>query len=212
MMKKIIQTISFSVLSLSLLTGCQFLNIKPDPVLSESVGKANALTIDSGRVMTDNQQSFESKLALINQAKTSIDLVYFIVSDDYSSSVFASRLIAASQRGVKVRLLVDYVTNYSRLDWFSMLEAGGGENLTVRFYGRPTNNMIKDAVYMTLGCNEVAPREDKSACSKEKLGKIEALFQAEKIAGKSAESLNISNINVAESGLFLSGFYGKNTD
>jgi phosphatidylserine/phosphatidylglycerophosphate/cardiolipin synthase-like enzyme len=212
MMKKIIQPLLFSVLSLLFLTGCQLPNIKLDPILSESVGKVSALSIDSGRVITDNQQSFESKVALIDQAKESIDLVYFIVSDDYSSSVFASRLIAASQRGVKVRLLVDYVTNYSRLDWFSMLEKEGGENLTVRFYGRPTNNMIKDAVYMTLGCNEVAPREDKSACSQEKLAKIGALFQAEKIEGVSAESLNISNLNLAESGLFLSGFYGKNID
>jgi len=211
-MKKMIQTISLSVLPLSLLSGCQFSDIKPKPVVSESVGKVSSLAIDSGKVITDNQYAFETKLALIDQAKTSIDLVYFIVSDDYSSSVFASRLIAASQRGVKVRLLVDYVTNYSRLDWFSMLEVEGRENLTVRFYGRPSNNMIKDAVYMTLGCNEVAPREDRSACSQEKLEKIEVLFQAEKIAGTPAESLNISNLNLAESGLFLSGFYGKNVD
>ncbi len=211
-MKKMIQTMSLLVLSLSLLTACQFPNIKPQSILSESVGKVNSLAIDSGQVITDNQHSFEAKLALIDQAKESIDLVYFIVSDDYSSSVFAKHLIAASQRGVKVRLLVDYVTNYSRLDWFSMLEWEGGGNLIVRFYGRPTNNMIKDAVYMTLGCNDVAPREDKSACSQEKLAQIETLFQAEKIDGVLAESLNISNLNLAESGLFLSGFYGKNID
>ncbi|VAW45164.1 hypothetical protein MNBD_GAMMA04-2214 [hydrothermal vent metagenome] len=211
-MKKMIQTILLSVLSLSLLTACQFPNIKPQSMLSERVGKVSSLAIDSGQVITDNQQSFEAKLALIDQAKESIDLVYFIMSDDYSSSVFANHLIAASQRGVKVRLLVDYATNYSRLDWFSMLEWEGGGNLIVRFYGRPTNNMIKDAVYMTLGCNDVAPREDKSACSQEKLAKIETLFQAEKIDGVLAESLNISNLNLAESGLFLSGFYGKNVD
>ncbi|MCF6345277.1 MAG: phospholipase D-like domain-containing protein [Thiomicrorhabdus sp.] len=211
-MQKIIQIASV-FLSLSLLSGCQFSNVKQsNSALSDGTGEVSPLVIDSGTVITDNQQAFEEKLALINQATKSIDLVYFIFSDDYSSSVLASHLIAASQRGVKVRLLVDYVTNYSRLDWFSMLEAEGGGNLSVRFYGRPTYNMIKDAVYMTLGCNDSAPRADKSACSKEKLAKIERIFQSEKIEGVSAESLNISNINLAESGLFLSGFYGKNTD
>ncbi len=211
-MQKIVQVVSVC-LSLSLLSGCQSLNIKThSPVLSEQLGQVSSLVIDSGTVITDNQQAFDAKIALIDQAKESIDLVYFIFSDDYSSSVLASHLIAASQRGVKIRLLVDYVTNYSRLDWFSMLEVEGGGNLTVRFYGRPTQNMIKDAVYMTLGCNEVAPREDKSACSQEKLSKIESVFQAEKIDGVPTESLNISNINLAESGLFLSGLYGKNID
>ena len=211
-MQKMVQ-IAFVCLSLTLLSGCQLLNVKQSsPILSDRMGEVSPLVIDSGTVITDNQQAFEEKLALINQATKSIELAYFIFSDDYSSSVLASHLIAASQRGVKVRLLVDYVTNYSRLDWFSMLEAEGGGNLSVRFYGRPTHNMVKDAVYMTLGCNDSAPRADKNACSQEKLAKIERIFQAEKIEGTSAELLNISNINLAESGLFLSGFYGKNTD
>ncbi|VAW45151.1 hypothetical protein MNBD_GAMMA03-1402, partial [hydrothermal vent metagenome] len=174
-MKRAIQIASLCVLSLLFLSACQFPNIKSKSESSKNTGAVNSFAINSGNIITDNQQSFKTKLTLIDQAKESIDLAYFIVSDDYSSSVFASHLIAASQRGVKVRLLVDYVTNYSRLDWFSMLEAEGGGNLTVRFYGRPTNNMIKDAVYMTLGCSELVPREDKSICSQEKLEKIEAL-------------------------------------
>ncbi|HIE40076.1 MAG TPA: hypothetical protein EYP76_01440, partial [Thiomicrorhabdus sp.] len=211
-MKKTVKVVSVC-LSLFLLSGCQLLNVKKQsPVLSEQLGQVNSLVIDSGVVITDNQQAFDSKISLIDQANESIDLVYFIFSDDYSSSVLARHLIDASQRGVKIRLLVDYVTNYSRLDWFSMLESEGGGNLNVRFYGRPTQNMIKDAVYMTLGCSDIAPKEDKSACSQEKLAKIESVFQAEKIDGVSADTLNISNINLAGSGLFLSGLYGKNID
>ncbi len=206
--KKPVQLV-FILLSVSLLSACELFNTRP--VLSESVGKVEALSIDSGRVITDNQRSFDAKLALIDQATKSIDLVYFIFADDYSSSVLASHLIMASKRGIKVRLLVDYVTNYSRLDWFSMLEQEGGGNLTVRFYGRPTNNMVKDAAYMTMGCSDAVSVNDRSACSNEKLNQIKMLFSAERLKGKKAESLNISNLNVANSGLFLSGLYAKNT-
>ncbi len=210
-MKGILRIALLCLLPVLFLGACQHAN-NVRPLLRESVGQIDNLAVASGAVITDNQQSFDAKLALIDQARQSIDLVYFIFSDDYSSSVLATRLIAASKRGVKIRVLVDYVTNYSRLDWFSMLESEGGDNLTVRFYGRPTHNMIKDAVYMTLGCSDTAPRADKSACSKEKLDQIEQLFKSETINGISAESINISNLRMGESGLFLSGLYGKNAD
>jgi len=206
-----LRAILLCLLSVFFLSACQSVGYIR-PLLHESIGQIDNLVIASGTVITDNQHSFDAKLALIDQAEQTIDLVYFIFSDDYSSSVLATRLIAASQRGVKVRMLVDYVTNYSRLDWFSMLESEGGGNLTVRFYGRPTYNMIKDAVYMTLGCGDAAPGTDRSACSKEKLGHIEKLFASEVINGVSAESVNISNLRMGESGLFLSGLFGKNAD
>jgi len=209
-MKEILRLL-LCLLSVLFLGACQNFG-DTRPLLQENIGQIDNLAIASGTVITDNQQSFDAKLALIDQAKESIDLVYFIFSDDYSSSVLATRLIAASKRGVKIRVLVDYVTNYSRLDWFSMLESESGDNLTVRFYGRPTHNMIKDAVYMTLGCTDAAPRADRSACSQEKLRRIEQLFRSETIRGVSARILNISNLQMGESGLFLSGLYGKNAD
>lgn len=210
-MKGILRITLLCLLSVLFLGACQNAN-NVRPLLRENIGQVDNLAIASGTVITDNQQSFDAKLALVDRAEKSIDLVYFIFSDDYSSSVLASHLIAAGKRGVKIRLLVDYVTNYSRLDWFSMLESEGGGNLTVRFYGRPTHNMIKDAVYMTLGCSDTAPRDDRSACSKDKLGQIEKLFKSEIIGGAPAESVNISNLRMGESGLFLSGLYGKNAD
>ncbi len=210
-MKGVSRNILFCLLSVLLLSACQHAdNIRP--LLRENIGQIDNLAIASGTVITDNQQAFDAKLALVDQATQSIDLVYFIFSDDYSSAVLARQLIAASKRGVKIRILVDYVTNYSRLDWFSMLESEGGSNLMVRFYGRPTHNMVKDAAYMTLGCSDAAPRTDRSACSKEKLDQIEQLFKTETINGVSAEAVNISNLSLGESGLFLSGLYGKNID
>lgn len=171
-----------------------------------------ALKFSSARMITGNDAAFRSKLALINDAKTSIDAMYYIYSDDYSSSVLSEALLAAAQRGVKVRLPIDYHTNYKNLDFFTMLEKKGSlgrGSLQVRFYNRPTLEIVKDAVYLTMGCGkEAAPSN--TGCGAAKIAEIERLFAGETLDGTPAAALNISNLNIGNSGLFLSGLYAKN--
>jgi phosphatidylserine/phosphatidylglycerophosphate/cardiolipin synthase-like enzyme len=172
------------------------------------------LSIKNGRVLTDNDDAFETKLDLISRADSSIDLAYYIFSDDYSSSLMARELLAATQRGVRVRLLLDYHSHYQALDYFRMLEHFGKQgsgSLSVRFYNRPTRNIIKDAVFMTLGCGQ-EKTESRAGCSEDKFQEIDQLFADEKSAGISTEGRNISNINTGNSGLFLSGLYAKNPE
>lgn len=166
----------------------------------------------TARVITDNDAAFLSKLKLVEGAKSSIDLMYYIYADDYSSSTLSRALIDAAGRGVKVRLLVDYHTNYGRLDLFSLLEREGGGNLRVRFYNRPTKNIVQDAVFMTMGCSPATSAPGTEACSAEKFAAIDRLFADEAIDGQPVGSRNISNLNIGNSGLFLSGLYAKRPD
>jgi hypothetical protein len=109
-------------------------------------------------------------------------------------------------------MLLDYHTNYKHLDMFSMMQTygnSGAGSLEVRFYNRPTKNMIKDAVYLTLGCGDVQNIVDLSSCSGAKYNQIERMFASETIDGTPVGQRNISNLNIANSGLFLSGLYGK---
>jgi putative cardiolipin synthase len=170
------------------------------------------LQISDGHVYTDNDEAFASKLRMIAGARTSIDLSYYIFTDDESSSKLIKALLAATRRGVTVRLLVDYATNYNDLDLFSMLEAEGNGKLQVRLYGRPTANIVKDAVFMTMGCGKHTAPHPPTACSTEKFAAIDKLFADEKIGGVPAASRNISNLNIGNSGLFLSGLYAKRGD
>ena len=172
------------------------------------------LSIEHGRVLTDNDDAFETKLALIRQATSSIDLAYYIFSDDYSSSLMARELLAATQRGVRVRMLLDYHSHYQALNYFRMLEYFGNKesgSLSVRFYNRPTRNIIKDAVFMTLGCGQ-NNTNSKAECSEDKFREIDQLFADEKTGEISAKEKNVSNINTGNSGLFLSGLYAKNPE
>ncbi|MEA2604292.1 MAG: hypothetical protein QOF89_5284 [Acidobacteriota bacterium] len=205
-MRRLKMAVPGGLLLALVLTGCSSLpkpggpGGPPPPVLQ----------IRTARLLTDNDAAFQSKLEAIRGASRSLDLMYYIYSDDYSSSVLTKALLDAAKRGVKVRLLVDYATNYKHLDMFSMMEAQGNGNLEVRLYGRPTRNIVQDAAFLTMGCG----REDPGAkapgqCGKEKLARVDQLFAGEKVEGVPASDLDVSNLNVENSGLFLSGFYAK---
>ncbi|GFE59169.1 hypothetical protein [Geobacter sp. AOG1] len=173
---------------------------------------AGPLSASEARIITDNDAAFLSKLRMIEGARTSIDLMYYIYADDQSSSVLTKALIDAARRGVTVRLLVDYHTNYRHLDLFSLVEKESNGNLRVRFYNRPTRNIIKDAVYLTMGCSRETAAAKPEACSAEKFAAIDRLFADETIDGRPATDRNISNLNIGNSGLFLSGLYSKRGD
>lgn len=172
-----------------------------------------ALHAENAIVLTDNDDAFLHKLHMIENAKRSVDLAYFIFADDYSSSAMIKALIQAAQRGVRVRLLVDYHTNYKNLDMFSMMEHYGNKgsgSLQVRFYNRPSKHIVKDAVYLTMGCGEVMRGEGNQGCAQAKYNKIEEIFAGEFIHGEPIGDRNFSNLNIGGSGLFLSGLYSKN--
>ncbi len=54
-----------------------------------------------------NEEAFRWRLELIDRASTSIDAQYFIWKDDETSQLLFLRLLAAADRGVRVRLLLD---------------------------------------------------------------------------------------------------------
>ena len=167
----------------------------------EEQASAGPLAVANGRVEMDNDAAFADKLKLVEEAKHSLALAYYIFDDDYSSSRLSQALIDAAKRGVKVRLLVDYFSAYKDLDRFSWLEQQGGGGLEVRFYNRPTLEIVKDAAFLTLSCADVGVKT--TACDAEKLQAVDGHFAAD--AGQP-----YTNQSFAGSGLFLSGLYGKN--
>ncbi|MEE8526892.1 MAG: phospholipase D-like domain-containing protein, partial [Thermoanaerobaculia bacterium] len=167
---------------------------------------------EKARVILDNDEAFATKLSLVESAASSIEMIYYVYWDDYSSSVFSEAVLAAVARGVDVRLLVDYATNYPKLDLFSMLEdaaAGGPGSLRVRFYNRPTRRIVQDAAFMTMDCSPALAEEpdaEEGGCDERKIEAIEHAFAGEEIGGRPVTG-NISNLDVGKSGLFLSGWY-----
>jgi putative cardiolipin synthase len=54
-----------------------------------------------------NQLALTARLALADEAATSLDVQYFIWQDDASGYLFSDRLLRAADRGVRVRVLMD---------------------------------------------------------------------------------------------------------
>ena len=59
------------------------------------------------RLLADGADALATRLALIDAARSSLDLQYFLISDDASGAQMLGALYAAAERGVRVRLLLD---------------------------------------------------------------------------------------------------------
>lgn len=58
-------------------------------------------------MLPDGREAYMARLAAVEAAQKMLDFQYFIWSDDVTGTVFAARLLAAADRGVKVRILLD---------------------------------------------------------------------------------------------------------
>lgn len=58
-------------------------------------------------MLPDGREAFLARLAMVEAAQRTLDLQYYIWRDDVVGTTFADRLLAAADRGVKVRLLLD---------------------------------------------------------------------------------------------------------
>tara|TARA_B100000749_G_C18450156_1_gene476129 strand:+ start:38234 stop:41017 length:2784 start_codon:yes stop_codon:yes gene_type:complete len=166
------------------------------------------------QVITDNDIAFWKKVEVIRSAQRGdeLRLVYFIFANDTTSSFLAKELLDAAKRGVRVKLMVDYFQNYAKIDLLKAMELNSKGLIQVRLYNRPTRNTILDAAYLTLGCDgELTSNADRTACKKIKIQKLDAAV-AEANEPMLDKAINISNMNIAQSGLFLSGLYSKDSD
>lgn len=173
--------------------------------LENTLSRASSaeLEAEEAHVLLDNNAAFGAKLEAIRQARNSIRLSYFIYSQDHSSMLMAQELVKAAKRGVTVKMVVDLHTNYGALEFFEMLEREGAPNLSVRYYNRPSKNIVTDAFYLTTACDFPLTSEQ---CYEQK----EKLYQEFiKKAPRSAHQ-EIILASTPYTQMFLNGLYTKN--
>ena len=71
------------------------------PLLAEHPGKSGFRTLDSG------EEAFIARLRMIQSATQSLDVQYYIWHDDLTGRGLYNQLMAAADRGVRVRILLD---------------------------------------------------------------------------------------------------------
>lgn len=151
------------------------------------------LKIGELKILTNNTDALESKIDIINKATSSIDLMYYIYGTDGSSSYMSNALLAAAQRGVNIRMLVDFFVNYKNYDTFKMLETKSNGKIQVAFYGVPSGPLLKSMGYMVSPCEQ----QNKS-CVQKKWDAINAIHAQKKVPFFTK--------------LLVTGMYGKSPD
>ena len=134
-----------AVLASLLVTGCagvlpqvervpsRTLLAAPDAALPAAVRAAQLPEGESGVwPLLQATYALDARLALIDQASTSIDLQYYLVADDPTGRTVLRALRDAALRGVRVRLLVDdlYTTDIDHL----LLGLAATPNVEVRLF------------------------------------------------------------------------------
>jgi len=59
------------------------------------------------RLLSSGAEAFESLIALTDRAERSLDLQYYLITQDESARILLQHVRAAAERGVRVRILVD---------------------------------------------------------------------------------------------------------
>lgn len=127
----VLQRISVTMLLANILAGCASLPKEiehpTEPLVAQSTSTLSAL-IDAHRpeqansgmsavlLLDSGWYALAQRLALIETAEHSIDIQYYIWNSDASGSYLANRVLAAADRGVKVRIMLDDINLNERED------------------------------------------------------------------------------------------------
>jgi putative cardiolipin synthase len=84
------------------------------------------------RLLMRSTNALMSRVALADHAQHSLDLQYYIFDNDATGRLMAQRLLAAADRGVRVRLLVDDINAGEGIDLFDALDTH--PNIEVRLF------------------------------------------------------------------------------
>lgn len=94
--------------------------------INANPGKSGFALLGSGL------DAFAARTALFRLAEKSIDVQYYIVRDDLAGRLFLQELIAAADRGVKVRILLDDLSHARQTGVLATLDKH--PNIEIRFF------------------------------------------------------------------------------
>ena len=126
----------------------------PDSRINRQLGKASG---NQGQALLVEQPelALESRLALVEFADTSIDAQYFIWQNDPTGILMIEKLLAAADRGVRVRALVDDIQLNGLIGRLSALD--DHPNIEIRIFNpfslrvRPTPGLFRLAEFAIDG-------------------------------------------------------------
>lgn len=107
--------------------------------VSEFYGKEYRKDIDRAAVIESNKEALSLRLSMFEEAKESIVMTSFDIREGESTSDIFASLLAAADRGVKVRIIVDGMYGMLHMSGKDLFKAAGShENIEIKFYNMPS--------------------------------------------------------------------------
>ncbi|BAU47944.1 phospholipase [Sulfurifustis variabilis] len=116
------------------------------------------------RLIVPNMEAWSARWRLLEQARETLDISYFIVREDFFGAAFLGHLLAKARQGVRIRLLLDAQgSSMAGLsprgnDWLDALANTG--NVAIKLY-RPLANRYLEALFTLNPVAAVASEHDK---------------------------------------------------
>ena len=99
-------------------------------------------------ILPDGRRAFTSRIAMTELAEKTLDLQYYIWDEDATGRILAERLVRAADRGVRVRILIDDLTQKGHRDAvIAALDAH--PNIEVRIFNPFANRSLKLLGFLT---------------------------------------------------------------
>lgn len=143
---------------IALFTGCTSLPSRDDVVqsyvinpitdsaISEAVGNYPK-GLSGFYPLSDGLDAFVARLALIENAEVSIDIQYYLFNRQQTTTLFTAYLLAAANRGVRVRLLLD---DMSQADSeFDLVALAQHPNFEIRLFNPFPNRAFPSLGFLT---------------------------------------------------------------
>lgn len=138
--------LSITLLTLLVMSGCASVPLDTPKTSSTALNETNntylakesavwrdgQLQSNGFYPLSEGQDAFGARLALMRRAEASIDAQYFLMKPDHAGLVFTDKLIEAAERGVRVRLLLDDVFTTVDDAYFSFMNTH--PNIEVRIF------------------------------------------------------------------------------
>lgn len=95
-------------------------------------GDSGEADLSGIRLLSSGEEAFDSLIALADHAERTLDLQYYMITDDESSRILLQHVRLAADRGVRVRILVDDLNTVGEDRRFMRL--GEQPNIAVRIF------------------------------------------------------------------------------
>lgn len=84
------------------------------------------------RLLAQGTEAFAFRIGLIDQAEATLDLQYYIVHEGFTTTAIIQRVLAAADRGVRVRILIDDTASHG--NDFAVGALSAHDNIAVRVF------------------------------------------------------------------------------